>query len=326
MAEKPSLCISIDVESDMPRWVVEPETTVENIKGIPRLQELFDELGIRPTYLVTYPVADSEACVEVFRPILESGRCEIGMHCHPWTTPPVAESERLKASFLSNMPPSVVEQKLAAVTEKITSAFGVSPVSYRAGRFGLAPSHLWVLEELGYRVDTSVTPLVSWAEEGGPDYRDAPLLPYRPNYLDVTRAGNSRLLEVPVTISLTRRVPRWTKWLYVRVPPVTRIRGLLSRDRLNLLDVVWTYPAEFTADEMIQAGEMAERAGAPVVNFFMHSNEVWPGQSPYCTSEQELEAYLARLRRALEELCVARGFVPRTLDEFAEDYDDSTRR
>ena len=319
MNERPSLCVSIDVESDMPRWVVEPETTLENIKGVPRLQALFDELGVRPTYLVTHPVAASPDCVEIFRPILESGRCEIGMHCHPWTTPPVADEERLKASFLSNMAPSTVQQKLATVTEKIREAFDVQPVSYRAGRFGLAPSHLWILEDLGYRVDTSVTPLVSWVVEGGPDYRDAPLMPYHPSYLDVTRDGNAKLLEVPVTVSLTRLVPKWARWAYVRVPRVTRIRGLLSRDRLGLLDVVWAYPAEFTAEEMIQAGEMAERAGAPVVNVFMHSNEIWPGQSPYCKSESDLEAYLARLRSFLEELVVTRGFIPHTLAEFDEE-------
>ena len=105
MSKTPSLCISIDVESDMPNWVVEPETTLENVRGIPRLQELFDEYGVRPTYLVTYPVADDPECVEIFRRIHEAGRCEIGMHCHPWTTPPVGHDERLKACFLSNMEP-----------------------------------------------------------------------------------------------------------------------------------------------------------------------------------------------------------------------------
>jgi hypothetical protein len=318
MNEKPSLCVSIDVECDMPRWVVEPETTVENIRGIPRLQSLFDDLGVRPTYLVTYPVASTSWCVEIFRPILESGRCEIGMHCHPWTTPPVVEEERLKASFLSNMAPSVVERKLSAITERIRDAFGVPPVSYRAGRFGISPSQLWVLEELGYKVDSSVTPLVSWADQGGPDFRDAPMHPYHPSYLDVRREGNARLLEVPVTVTLNRLVPRWARWLYVRIPRVTRLRGLLSRDRLDVLDVVWAYPAEFGAREMIQAGEVAERAGAPLVNVFMHSNEVWPGQSPYCKSENELDAYLGRFREALEALVGERGFVPRTLKEFHE--------
>ena len=59
-------------------------------------------------------------------------------------------------------------------------------------------------------------------------------------------------------------------------------------------------------------------AGAPVVNFFMHSNEIWPGQSPYCKNEQDLDEYLGRLRIALEELVVGRGLVPRTLKEFYE--------
>jgi hypothetical protein len=316
MTISPSLCISIDVECDMPNWIVEPETTVENIAGIPRLQAMFDDLGVKPTYLVTYPVASSPACIDIFRPLLESGRCEIGMHCHPWTTPPVAESERLVASFLSAMSDDAVAAKLRALTVRITESFGVAPVSYRAGRFGLAARHLWFLEELGYLVETSVTPLVDWRQQGGPDYRDAPLRPYRPNYLDVTREGNSRLLEVPVTIVLTRPVPDWVRRLYVRIPSFTKIRGLLSRDRLDVLDVVWAYAAEFTEVDMLRACDSAVAQGAPLVNFFMHSNEVWPGASPYCRSEDDLEKYLARLRRVLEELVVRRGLVPRTLKEF----------
>ena len=317
MLDRPSLCISIDVESDMPRWVVEPETTLENIRGIPRLQALFDEFGVRPTYLITYPVAADPACVEIFRPILESGRCEIGMHCHPWTTPPISEDERLEARFLSSLPDDVVATKLRAVTERIEASFDIRPVSYRAGRFGLAPSHLPILEDLGYEVDTSVTPLTDWREEGGPDYRDAPLWPYRPNYLDVTRPGNARILEVPVTITLTRAVPQWVRRLYVRIPRITRLRGLLSRDRLDWLDVVWAYAAEFSAEDMLRACQGAIEAGAPLVNIFMHSNEIWPGASPYCTSQDDLEAYLGRLREVLTALVGSVGLEPRTLEEFA---------
>jgi hypothetical protein len=52
----------------------------------------------------------------------------------------------------------------------------------------------------------------------------------------------------------------------------------------------------------------------------MHSNEVWPGGSPYCQSEEDLEEYLERLRSVLEELVSRRGLVPRTLKEFNEEY------
>jgi len=319
MEPTPTVCISIDVESDMPNWRVERETRLQNIKGIPRLQELFDDLGVRPTYLLTYPVADDPASVDLFGHILQSGRCEIGMHCHPWTTPPVAESEKLKAEYLSNMDLQEVRSKLRTVTHKIVESFGIHPVSYRAGRFGLAPEHLWILEDLGYQVDSSVTPLVSWTDQDGPDYRDAPCCPYHPHYQNLNKEGNSRILEIPVTISLTRLVPSWIRWLYLRIPRWTKIRGLMSRDGLNVIDMVWAYGAEFTSAEMLTAADVAQRAGAPIINFFMHSNEVWPGTSPYCKTKADLDAYHERLRCVLQELVINRGLVPRTLAEFAQD-------
>jgi len=254
--------------------------------------------------------------------LLKAGRCEIGAHCHPWTTPPVADEERLTANFLSNMAPPVVEQKLGTLTGRIHEVFGVSPVSYRAGRFGLSPSQLPVLEDLGYKVDSSVTPLVSWAEQGGPDFRDAPTQPYHPSYLDVRREGNARLLEVPSPSRSNRLVPEWARWLYVRIPRFTRLRGLLSRDRLDLIDVVWAYSRGVRRPRDDPGRRVAERAGAPVVNVFMHSNEVWPGQSPYCTSENELEAYLGRFPGSARGADRGPRFVPRTLREFHEDRSD----
>ena len=67
-----SLIISIDVEEDMPDWKAQDQTTVKNIEGIPRLQDLFDEYGIKPTYLLTTPIAEDRDSVSVFSPILKN--------------------------------------------------------------------------------------------------------------------------------------------------------------------------------------------------------------------------------------------------------------
>ena len=41
--------------------------TLNNIRRIPRLQDLFDKYGMLPTYLVTYPVASDEESVKILR-------------------------------------------------------------------------------------------------------------------------------------------------------------------------------------------------------------------------------------------------------------------
>ena len=57
---------------------------MRNAERLPALQALFDEFGVRPTYLVTWEMATRAG--ERGRPARRSaqtGRCEIGTHLHP---------------------------------------------------------------------------------------------------------------------------------------------------------------------------------------------------------------------------------------------------
>ena len=80
------LIVTIDTEEEScwdGRFRAEGNT-VENIARLPQLQQTFDELGIRPTYLVDYPVLDDAASVEIIGRMAETGLCELGTHLHPW--------------------------------------------------------------------------------------------------------------------------------------------------------------------------------------------------------------------------------------------------
>ncbi len=63
------LTITIDTEED--EWGIYRQAghTVENIKQIPRLQELFDAYCVKPTYLISYPVATDISSIQVLRKI-----------------------------------------------------------------------------------------------------------------------------------------------------------------------------------------------------------------------------------------------------------------
>ena len=53
---------------------------------------------------------------------------------------------------------------LAADQDEGWSTFGHAPASFRAGRFGIGPRSIGILDDLGYAVESSVTPVESRSE------------------------------------------------------------------------------------------------------------------------------------------------------------------
>ena len=67
--------ITIDTEGDNQWDGGRPEST-ENLRFIPRFQQLCDRYGFPPTYLCTYDVVSSPLFDEILRPIDARGRAE----------------------------------------------------------------------------------------------------------------------------------------------------------------------------------------------------------------------------------------------------------
>jgi hypothetical protein len=89
----PALLVVIDTEEEF-EWgggFRREATSVEAMRDIPKLQALFDEYGVRPTYVVDYPVATQEKGFRDLRDFQDSGRADIGTHLHPWDNPPYDE-------------------------------------------------------------------------------------------------------------------------------------------------------------------------------------------------------------------------------------------
>ena len=284
---RPYLLITIDTESD-DLWAGRAELTFQNILQMPRLQTFFEGYGIRPTYLITYPVAVSREGREIFGPIARSGRAEIGSHMHVWTTPPivpVTENDPAYAPLAMEIPPDLVREKMVNVTKAVGELAGYQPRSHRAGRFGLGGRGLRILEELGYVVDTSVTPLWSWQEASpngglrGPDFRHAPLEPYFPDYEDLTRPGASKILEVPTSYFISRPLPRrMAMWLARRPRNHSLVRALRWS---GLVRHGWLRPGrDVTASQLVGTAKALLAAGLNVLNVMFHSSEMAAGTSP----------------------------------------------
>jgi peptidoglycan/xylan/chitin deacetylase (PgdA/CDA1 family) len=313
------LLAGIDTEGDN-QWdaAARADQRFENIYALPDLHARFARHGVRPTYVITHPVARDPQSAEVLRRLMGGGDCEVGAHHHAWETPPFTAGDAARHGYASSLPRQQFDAQVASLTEAITANVGVRPVSYRSGRFGFSASHVASLERYGYLVDSSVTPLFSEAHKGGPEFVEAPLRPYFLAYDSATRAGTSNVLEVPVSAALNRRLPKTLQYAYARAPKPYMTRRVLRA--LKLLRMRWLRPSYSSLDDMIALARDLARAGEPVLNLIFHSSEAIVGGSPYNRTQAELDAFFDRLDRFLTFATKELGAKPVTFAELRTSY------
>jgi hypothetical protein len=287
-ASRAFLCVSIDCECDKgPAWRTRRPLRFDGVHvGIATtLQALFRRFGAKPTYLLSPELLRDAGCVERLRAL---DGCELGTHLHGELAEPGAFEPDVTNAVQRDYPPEVERAKLTWLTEAFRAAFGRAPQSFRAGRFGIGASTIPILDELGYAVESSVTPHVDWSSVSpGLSFVGSPTQPYHPDPSDPGRPGAGRLLEVPVTIRprALSRVPLLRKRLEQRWLRPTRTGGpalvAIARDTL--------------------AAEGHRSPGRPVIlNAMFHNVEVVAGASPYAATDDEARRIVDRLGALLE--------------------------
>ena len=313
------LLVGIDTEGDN-QWdrAARANQSFENIYALPALHALFARHGIRPTYVVTYPVARDSRSAEILCGLLEGADCEIGAHHHAWETPPFSPEDVTRHPYASTLPRRQFEAQLESLTTAITRAVGRRPLSYRSGRFGFSADHVAALERAGYLVESSVAPLFFETHKGGPEFVEAPLRPYFLAYDSAVMPGSSNVLEVPVSAALNRRLPKWLQHAYARVPrPYTTKRALRA---LGLVRMRWLRPSYSSLEDMCALARDIAGQEVPVLNLLFHSSEAIVGGSPYNRTPAELEAFRDRLERFLSYVGKELGAKPLTFAEFRAEY------
>lgn len=298
MSGQPFFMVGVDTEAD-DQWTLQGRRrlSVENALALPRLQALCDAYGVRPSYLVTHEMATREPSRLVLRDLAATGRCEIGAHLHPWSSPPY-RVEDLVGRYPSELDDALLETQLSELTTAIETSVGVRPASYRAGRHGFDTRSLRILEKLGYRVDTSVDPLFNERRKGGPSFAGAPVSPYWPSHEDVRRAGDSTVLEIPVSSSTSPWLPKALEKQFTGLPAIPW-RGVLKRLGIR---AVWLRPSYSSVDDAKSLASSLVARSVPTLNMLFHSSELIPLGSPYNKDAADVDRFFDRLERIFEHV------------------------
>jgi hypothetical protein len=322
MSARAAVLMGIDTEAD-DQWSDRGrrELTVRNAQELPKLQSLCNGFGVRPSYLVTHEMATRDESMHLLRAMAAQGRCEVGAHLHPWTSPPFRPEDLARHSYPHTLPAALLDRQLTELTATIQNRLGVRPTTYRAGRNGFDARSIPILERLGYTVDTSVDPLFNERRKGGMVFAGAPSQPYRLDYDDVTRPGSARLLEIPITSATLPALPKAVETLYTRLPP---LRWRAAFKRLGLRPV-WLRPSYSSLPDMLAFADRLAAQGARCFNIIFHSSELLAGGSPYTPDEASVARFLDGLRRLLDHLTARVGAVGMTYAEFAAEWSAAPR-
>jgi hypothetical protein len=319
----PVLLVVIDTEEEFD-WSAgfdRSNTDVRHLRSIEPLQAVFDEFGLRATWVIDYPVASQKDGYEPLRALREAGKAEIGAHLHPWVSPPHDEEVTPFHSYPGNLPRELERAKLEELAATIADNLGERPRVYKAGRYGFGPNTARTLYELGFLVDLSPAPPFVFDGDGGPDWSAFPADPYRfgpgnellaiPNtggYVGFVRGGAHRLYSLATRTALSK----------------ARLAGILSR--VGAVERLMLSPEGYEPEHNRRLTRALLARGTRVFTFSLHSPSVKPGCTPYVRSEADLVQFLDACRRYFEFFLGELGGVGMTALELRDHLSAGARK
>jgi hypothetical protein len=302
----PRLFVVVDTEAefDWTQPFSRELTSVAAMDHVERGQAVFDSYGLRPIYVVDYPVASQKRGFAPLRAIMARGGCEIGAHLHPWTTPPFEEALGAENSYPGNLDPALEERKLASLVAMIAANFGQMPAFYKAGRYGFGPATSTALARHGIRVDLSVLPGADLRPQGGPDFSRLQPIPYR--------LGGTGILSLPMSRSEVGMLPSLARLgRAIQALPggaLLRVPSILAR--LGLAETITLTPEGVTVAEQCRLLRAMLKRGRRIFVLHYHSPSLAPGNTPYVRDFEGAETLIGRLERVCRFFFEDIGGVP----------------
>jgi glycosyltransferase involved in cell wall biosynthesis len=286
---RPQLQVVIDTEAhfDWHKGISTDHGEVSSITGLDTNFDVFRRHGVKPALLIDHPIATQDVSRRIVRKLADEG-CEVGVHLHPWTTPPIVELKDDWHSFSGNLGAWLERAKLATLTQRVAELTGTRPTLFKAGRYGLSPNTFDTIEDLGFETDLSICPYYDYSDLGGPDFSR---FTARPGWFGQSRR---RLLSLPTTAAPMG-------WLSGRAGSVMRVTRSAWGRRLGLGRVAQRinafYPLRLSPEgcelaDMKRVTHALRASGLGVFTLSLHSPTLQVGHTDYVRSEAQLQALL----------------------------------
>ena len=289
---KPQLVVIVDTEEEFD-WdadISRNATAVTAMQHIHRIQDLLDEYGITPCYVIDYPIAAQAEGRAPLQAFLREQRCEIGVQLHPWVTPPHSESINNHNSYPGNLPRDLERAKMRVMRDIVQEHFGFAPHIYKAGRYGLGPHTVELMEELGFDIDLSVCSGFDYRDDGGPDF--STMTP-QPCWF----GQKQQLLEIPVSGCLVGWSGPLARHTYRIASHLESFKATAILSRMGAVDRLMLSPEGYTFDEHVKLTHHLLNQGIRTFTWNVHSPSVAPGFTPYVQNGQDLQNFLDAFRR-----------------------------
>ena len=278
-------------------------------RGLPRFLELFARRRLAATFFVVGEDLDegvgTAAGREALRAAVAAGH-ELGNHTH---------HHRYE---LTRLDPEAIGREIDGAHQRIAEVAGAPPVGFRAPGYNINAALMSAVAARGYRYDSSLLPAPAYygakaavmaamglagrrsqSVLGDPRQLWSSRLPYRPDEQSPWRRGHARLVELPITVTPSLRLP-------VIGTPVVTAPALVRRLLLGAV------------------------RGLPFFNFELHGIDLCDAAEDGLPDalkarRPELKVPLARRLQALEDtldrLADAFRFAP--LREVAEEFQEA---
>ena len=246
-----------------------------------KLSEFYDKQGVVPVIVASYPIFHNHKTASLLKSLHDNHNAIVGVHLHPWVTPPEIEDLTPKNSYVGNLPYDTEYQKIKTMTDIYHDVIGHAPTIYKAGRYGIGKNTDKILSDMGYIYDLSYHAGKNFSYDGGPDMRhirhdiftsDAGIIHIPVTGTFIGQSKNNKILQNLVLKEYLYGLP---------------IRGLLSK--LNLCNFITLTPENTPLEYMKKMTLTAMEQGIDVFQMTFHSSIFQTGYIPYIQTADDVE-------------------------------------